>query len=240
MPNGGRLALETSRAERATGAEGTRRPHVVLRMTDTGVGMSAELTARIFDPYFTTKGVGEGSGLGLATVLGIVEQSGGTISVQSAQGEGTTFDIFFPEAAGPSIDLPLRAPCGTQAKGRETILLVEDEAPLRRVLATTLEHFGYRILVAKAPEDALALAETHDGAIDLLLTDVVMPGLRGPDLARRITSLRAETRVLYMSGFTEDAVLRRGVETSDVAFVAKPVTTEALLSKVREVLDRPR
>jgi PAS domain S-box-containing protein len=232
MLHGGRLTIETFDVAPVD----RHAARVGLSIRDTGVGISNEVRARIFEPYFTTKGVGKGTGLGLATVLGIVEQSGGSIDVESAPGAGTAFRIFFPRAAPDTAGTALEQVPGSLL-GDETVVLVEDEAPLRAALAKALRQFGYIVLVAARPEEALELALRHPHTIHLFLTDVVMPQTSGPELARAFVARRPSAKVLFMSGYTEDAILRRGIATADVAFVAKPVTPEALARKVREVLD---
>jgi two-component system cell cycle sensor histidine kinase/response regulator CckA len=232
MPRGGRLIVETGRID-ASGAP----PRVQLRVTDTGVGMEPELRARIFEPYFTTKGVGKGTGLGLATVLGIVEQSGGSVAVDSAPGRGTTFDVQFPTAPVGASSADSQEPRRSAPASGERILLVEDEVPVRRAIAAMLEVLGYRPIAAESAEDALDIARSYEGNIDLLLTDVVMPRIGGPELARRFLALRPRAKVLYTSGYTEDAMLRQGVATADIAFMAKPVTADALAQRIRDLLD---
>jgi two-component system cell cycle sensor histidine kinase/response regulator CckA len=244
MPDGGKLIVETHRVE-LTERDAARRlglqpgPHVMLAVSDTGTGMDAATQARIFEPFFTTKGEGKGTGLGLATVHGIVKQSGGAVTVYSEPGHGTTFRIYFPvvdsssSASAPSHD-PSAAP-----RGRETILLVEDNDQLRRLTKTVLERQGYRILEASHPDDALA--HCRSGVpIDLLLTDVVMPGMNGRVLAERALDLCAGLRVIYMSGYTENAIVRNGVLDHGIDFLQKPFLPEQLARRVREVLDAGR
>jgi CheY-like chemotaxis protein len=199
--------------------------------------MDGETQKHIFEPFFTTKDAGKGTGLGLATVYGIVKQSGGSIWVYSEPGAGTTFKIYLPrveeeaEAAGPQESHPGR-PSGT-----ETVLLVEDDPAVAAFTRDVLEECGYRVLVKDDPEEALRLCEGHDGPLHLLLTDVVMPRMNGRQLALAAAELRRDMRVLYMSGYTDDAVLRRGLLDPDLPFIQKPFTPEALEAKVREVLD---
>ena len=242
MPDGGALTLETANVE-FTGeyVEGhfpaQRGRYVMLAVTDTGAGMSAETQARIFEPFFTTKEAGKGTGLGLATVYGIVKQSGGFIWVYSEPGAGTTFKIYLPrvdEAAVPE----RRGQPADALGGSETILLVEDSDPLRDIASRVLERRGYTLLEASDGETALAIAAQHSGKIDLLLTDVVMPEMNGRQLAERLTALRPALKVLYMSGYAGDAVTRRGVIERGMAYLQKPFTPDALARKVREVLNR--
>jgi PAS domain S-box-containing protein len=241
MPNGGKLLLETSVVELAA-AEATPLglspgAHVLLSVTDSGVGMDAATQARIFEPFFSTKRE-LGTGLGLATVFGIVRQSGGAITVASALGRGSTFGIYLPRIAAAGHPTPAPPP-PTTLRGKETVLLVEDDDGVRYVIHQTLQRQGYRVVDASGPEEAIALSEQHEGRIHLLLTDVVMPKMKGDKLADVLTSARPDMRVLFMSGHTEDAVVHDGVLDPGVAFLGKPITPHALLSKVREVLDAP-
>jgi two-component system, cell cycle sensor histidine kinase and response regulator CckA len=209
-----------------------------IAIGDTGVGMSAETRARAFEPFFTTKRPGEGTGLGLATVYGIVKQSDGFIWCHSEPGRGTTFEIFLPERAG----LPEAAERTTSRVmargGEETVLVVEDEEAVRRMAARTLSLRGYHVLEASDAEQALA-CETNWGRIDLLVTDVVMPGAGGRELAAALTSRRPGLRLLYISGYTDDEVTRRGLLEAGAPFLEKPFEAEGLARRVREVLDAP-
>jgi two-component system cell cycle sensor histidine kinase/response regulator CckA len=214
-------------------------PYVMLAVSDTGEGMAEDVQTRIFEPFFTTKAEGVGTGLGLAMVHGIVKQSGGHIWLYSEPGRGTTFKIYLPRldatedvAASPEIAASLR-------RGSETVLLVEDEESLREIIRACLEDTGYTVLDAGHGKDAVSVCERHPGAIDLLLTDVVMPGIGGPLLAERLRVLRPHMRTIYMSGYTDDAVVHHGVDAGDLAFLQKPFTAVALACKVREVLDAP-
>jgi two-component system cell cycle sensor histidine kinase/response regulator CckA len=213
---------------------------VMISVSDTGVGIDRATLARIFEPYFTTKDRGRGTGLGLATVLGIVEQSGGHIDVTSTVGEGTSFRVYLPRAADPHASVAaetggIQAPEG----GHETVLLAEDEEAVRRLAAMALERSGYRVIAAPDGQAALDMAAAHDGRIDLLLTDVIMPGLNGRELANRFATIHPETRVLFMSGYAGEALSAQGVLDSSVAFLAKPFVPAELARKVREVLDEP-
>ncbi len=243
MPRGGRLSIATRSTE--LDVEYARRnpevlpgPYVMLVVSDTGCGMSEDVRARIFEPFFTTKEQGKGTGLGLATVYGIVKQSGGHIDVESALGRGTTFRIFLPrveaEAASADNARSIKAPRGT-----ETVLLVEDEEGVRSLAREVLRASGYNVLEAPDGEAGLAVCRQHPGPVHLLLTDVIMPRMNGSELAEHLQTLRPQTRVLYLSGYTDDALGDKGVLDPDVAFLQKPFTTAALAQKVREVLDRP-
>jgi len=235
MPGGGVLTLATSVAEEApAGAV----PHFVIAVGDTGVGMDEGTRARIFEPFFTTKPTGEGTGLGLATVYGIVEQSGGSIRVESEPGRGTTFRIHLPGVDDPPEPLAASTSSRPRLRGHETVLLVEDQDALREVVRESLRLLGYRVLVAPDGEAALELARRHEGALDLLVTDIVMPRLSGGALASRLLAERPALRVLYITGHATDMVTRHGALEAGV-LLEKPFSTEALSQKVREVLDRP-
>ena len=241
MPRGGKLRIETSGADLDESAVrvhpgATAGSYVCLTVSDTGVGMDRETQSRIFEPFFTTKGAGKGTGLGLSTVYGIVKQSGGHISVESAIGRGTAFRVYLPRVFDAEETIPSLAPA-RPLTGIETVLLVEDEQGLRVLARRILETHGYAVLEASGGESALRLSRSHRGPIHLLLTDAVMPGMGGSDLARQITSERPATRVLYMSGYTDDAVVRYGHLDTDTAFIQKPFASQALAQKVREVLD---
>jgi PAS domain S-box-containing protein len=243
MPDGGRLTIETGNVdlpERFAKAQlvGSPGRHVMLSLSDTGCGMDAATQAQIFDPFFTTKEEGKGTGLGLSTVYGIVKQSGGHIFVQSAPGEGTTFKIYLPRAKSQrksSGRIP--RPGTAQLSGDETVLLVEDEEELRRLVARILTSYGYRVLVAENGEEALRLAQQTQETIHLVLSDVIMPDLYGPEVARRIRALRPDVRVLHMSGYTDNAVVLQGVLDEGLPYLQKPFTPSALAARVREVLD---
>jgi two-component system, cell cycle sensor histidine kinase and response regulator CckA len=243
MPTGGTLTIETANVELdscyAANHAGVAGPgqYVMLAVSDTGSGMDAITRDRIFEPFFTTKEKGKGTGLGLSTVFGIVEQSGGNICVSSQPGEGATFKVYLPQS-GPARAASLDA-AGETASGRgsETILLVEDEETVRVLARRILEGCGYIVLEAQTAGDALLLCEKHKGKIDVLLTDVVMPLMGGRELAERLRPLRPDMMVLYMSGYTDDAVIRYGIRNSDVAFLQKPITPQTLTSKLREVIE---
>jgi PAS domain S-box-containing protein len=241
MPQGGSLTIETRNVEldgsiskiRPTVQAG---PYVMLAVSDTGHGMSPEVLAHIYEPFFTTKGPGKGTGLGLATVYGIVRQSGGHIDAYSEQGIGTTFKIYLPRTNDKSTS---STPAADQSmpRGSETVLLVEDEHGLRALARYILHECGYNVIEAGDGAEAILLHEKHDGKIDLLLTDVVLPGMAGRAIAERIITTRPETKVLYMSGYTDDAVIRHGVLQAETSFLQKPFTPSVLAHKVREVLD---
>ncbi len=243
MPEGGKLTIETANVSLDENSARIHAPleagdYVMLAISDTGLGMDSETQSRIFEPFFTTKGA-KGTGLGLSTVYGIVKQSGGYIFVDSQPQRGTTFRTYFPrvdgkeEAAAAQESLGLPRP----DRGQETILLVEDETNLRRLARQYLETQGYKILEAEDGAAALQIVEGHKGAIDLLLTDVVMPGMNGRELAVAITADRPEIRVLYMSGYTENAIGHNGTLDAGINLLQKPFSLPALKDKVREVLD---
>src|SRR5216117_2233368 len=244
MPNGGKLTLETANVDlddayAADHYPARAGPFVMLAVSDTGIGMSEETQAHMFEPFFTTKEKGKGTGLGLATVYGIIKQSGGFIWVYSEVGHGTTFKLYLPrveELAERAFE-PAQAPARA-ARGTETVLVVEDETPVRSVARQVLERHGYTVLEAPSAEAALDIATRYSGTIHLLLTDVVMPGLNGRELASRLADLRPDARVIFMSGYTDDAVTRHGVLEPGSAYVQKPFTPEAIARRVREVLDQ--
>jgi PAS domain S-box-containing protein len=242
MPQGGTLTIETSAVaiDEARAAEliGLRHgPHVQLTVSDTGHGMDKATQARMFEPFFTTKEVGKGTGLGLATVFGIVKQSGGAIWVASEPAKGTVFKLYFPMTDRTAVVRSSTPPESDTLLGSETILLVEDDERVRILARTILGKYGYTVLDAKGGGDAFLLCEEYPHAIDLLLTDVVMPRMSGRLLAERLLSLRPQMKVLYMSGYTDDAVVRHGIFYSTVAFIQKPITPVPLARKVREALD---
>ncbi|HSB60893.1 MAG TPA: PAS domain S-box protein, partial [Vicinamibacteria bacterium] len=243
MPRGGRLTIGLRNVEVGEGFvrehPGARPgPSVVLAVCDTGAGMSPETQSHVFEPFFTTKEVGKGTGLGLATVYGIVKQSGGYIGVQSELGRGSTFEIYLPRVEEALDGRPEGAPVQVP-RGAETILLVEDEEAVRGLVREILEGAGYRVLEAASGDDALQLSGDHAGPIHLMVTDVVMPGMSGPQLVRRMADSRPDMRILYASGYTDDALGPHGVLKPGVAFIQKPWSPDLLAARVREVLDEP-
>jgi CheY-like chemotaxis protein len=234
MPEGGRLVLRTGREDEVH--EMGPRCYVNVEMTDTGVGMDEAVRSRIFEPFFTTKGPGKGTGLGLATVYGIVSQSGGDIRVLSAPGQGTTFTIRFPEVSPEAAAAAARPPVEEMLTGTETILLVEDEEGVRVLARDILARRGYTVLEASMPEEAIAIATTEQRPIHLLLTDVIMPQMRGDKLQVRLRGLHPEMSVLYMSGYPDDALSDHGVLMPGTLLLPKPFTPRELLRKVREAL----
>ena len=241
MAAGGTLSIETANVvldadHCASHLDCAPGPHVMLAITDSGSGMATEVLDRIFEPFFTTKDVGKGTGLGLSVVFGVVQQAGGGIDVRSEVGAGTTFKIYFPAVPVPvsrSSDPSLLPVVG----GTETILLVEDEGGVRAFAAASLRSQGYRVLTAADGMDAMGVVRAHEGPIELVVTDVVMPGTSGPDLVDRLRALRPNIGVLYMSGYTDDSVVRHGLLASDVALIQKPFSPRDLAVRVRRVLD---
>ena len=243
MPEGGTLTIATSAKDLDPGFVASHPGsqvgvHVMLKVSDTGVGMDAETRARVFEPFFTTKPVGKGSGLGLATVYGIVKQSGGYIAVTSVPTRGSTFTVYLPRvsAPGPEASTPPPAPAQPLG-GSELVLLVEDEPAVRNLARRALQRYGYKVLEAPDGDTALTLAREARDPIGLLLTDVVMPGMSGRELAQRLTAEHASLRVLYTSGYPDTAELSEAVQEAAVAYLSKPYTPEELARKVREVLD---
>ena len=273
MPRGGKITIETANAypdeadARGYGVEVKPGPYVMLSINDTGMGMDEETKAHLFEPFFTTKADGMGAGLDLATVYGIVTQSGGHIRVYSEPGQGTTFKIYLPAIASAQARPPAEAEQGGRARRAglpgvegeaepvereqthfqelrgsetETILLVEDDKSVRNLARKALKEYGYSVIEAQNGEDALNVSEAHEGPIHLMITDVVMPGMNGRELAERLQPHRPKTRVLYMSGYADDAIVHHGVLEPGLSFIPKPFTPESLVNKARSVLDSGR
>jgi two-component system cell cycle sensor histidine kinase/response regulator CckA len=244
MPLGGKIIIETQNADLDASYALTHQPaptgqYVLLAVSDTGSGMDAATQAQIFDPFFTTKGVGKGSGLGLSTVYGIVKQSGGYIWVYSEVGVGTTFKILLPRVDEKALSVRHEAR-GPLPKGSETVLLVEDEVSLRQLLQETLETSGYSVLVAQDGAQALRIAEVHPGPIEIMVTDVIMPGMTGPKVVEFLVETRPGVKVVFISGYSEEAVAQHGLEGPGRTFVSKPFSPETLLRRIRELLDADR
>ena len=242
MPRGGKLTIETANAELDQSYALEHRavapgPYVMLAVSDTGVGMDAATQARIFEPFFTTKEKGKGTGLGLATVYGIVKQSGGNIWLYSEPGRGTTFKIYLPRVDQAPEQLAAAPAVRETPRGTETVLLVEDDDAVRTLTRKMLAAHGYTVLAAGGGAEALELAAGHTGPIHLLVTDVVLPGMSGRDLAARFRSGRPGVKVLYTSGYTDEAIVHHGILDAGIAFLQKPFTSTTLAHKVRETLD---
>lgn len=244
MPHGGTVTLETSDVSLEgplAAHHGMLQPgrYVVLAVSDTGIGMTAEVQARIFEPFFTTKELGKGTGLGLSTVYGILRQSGGDITVYSEVGHGTTFKVYLPRHDGVTLASPQAPEELAKLRGTETLLLAEDEPLVRDAATQFLREFGYDVLVAANAAQALEMCRSRDGRVDLLVTDLIMPGMNGRELADRIAAEWPGVRRLFMSGYTDDVIFHHRVLEAGVAFLPKPFTPSTLARKVREVLDAP-
>jgi two-component system cell cycle sensor histidine kinase/response regulator CckA len=240
MPEGGQLTIETSNVDVGDDDDAAPPlpqpgPYVMLVVTDDGVGMDADTRAHVFEPFFTTKELGRGTGLGLSSVYGIVQQSGGTIAIDSEVGVGTSFRLYLPRVAPQTLPGADRRGLPSVGGG-ETVLLVEDEAGLRDVIQEILEGAGYHVLAASDGMEALQVATAHTGPIHLMVTDVIMPGVTGPRAANEIRATRPGMEVLYLSGYPDDTLLREGV-LGAAAFLEKPFASESLLRKVRELLN---
>jgi len=245
MPGGGKFTIETANvdldreyAHKKGVMELQPGPYVMLAISDKGIGMDKETQSQIFDPFFTTKPKAKGTGLGLSTVYGIVKQSGGYIWVYSEPGQGTTFKIYLPRVQGEEASLKKEPVPKELLQGSETVLMVEDDEAVRNFSKKVLKRSGYNILEAQDGEEALMVSRAHEGPIHLLLTDVVMPKMSGRELADRLQELRPETKVLFMSGYTDNAIIRHGTLRSDVNFMQKPFTPELLSQRIRRILDR--
>jgi signal transduction histidine kinase/FixJ family two-component response regulator len=242
MPRGGTLTIETANAQ-LDGAYASKHigvipgSYIMLVVSDTGSGMDQETQARMFEPFFTTKEKGKGTGLGLSTVYGIVRQSGGNVWVYSEPNRGTSFKIFLPQIeaeVGVDGDSVL---VSAAARGSETVLLVEDEDTVRNLAAEILKDRGYQVLEANGGEEAIGLCRKHKEPIHLLITDVVMPKMSGKDVAQQLQLIHPETKVLFMSGYTDEAIVHHGIVDADIAFIQKPFSEDALALKIRDVLD---
>ncbi|MBN1567234.1 MAG: PAS domain S-box protein [Acidobacteria bacterium] len=242
MPRGGKLTIETANfdcdedyvKDHPAVKAG---PYVMLAITDNGIGMDEETKTHLFEPFFTTKAKGKGTGLGLSTIYGIVKQSNGFIWVYSELGKGTTFKVYFPRAQDTVVKTTAKAKAEPESGGSETVLVVEDEASVRELACRILKERGYTILEASNPKDAEALAETYEGKIHLVLTDVVMPGMSGKELVCRLKSIRPDIKALFTSGYTDNSITHQGILDPGVAFLQKPFTVKDMISKVREVID---
>jgi len=245
MPNGGKLTFETARveldADYASAHPGVPPgSYVMLAVTDTGSGMSPEVVKRIFEPFFTTKERGKGTGLGLSTVYGIVRQCGGHIFIYSEPGKGTAFKIYIPASAEKTGDKPAEPPSRSLYRGTETILLVEDDDAVRKVASRILTQSGYSVLEAAAPREAIKLCEDHRD-IHLMLTDMVMPQMNGYELAKVITAKAPQMKVIFMSGYTDNAITRQDILKPGTVLLEKPLIVETVLRKIKEVLEaRPQ
>jgi CheY-like chemotaxis protein len=244
MPEGGKLTIETAEVDLDEGYARARLDiepgrYVLLAVSDTGNGIDPEVMDRIFDPFFTTKERGRGTGLGLSTVHGIVKQSDGHVEVYSEPGHGTTFKVYLPRVDDPAESRTAQRSAPGHYRGDETVLLVEDEESIRRVVCESLRKNGYTVLEAENGPQAIAICEGHR-RIDLLITDVIMPGMNGSELVQHVRSLRPDLPVLFMSGYTDRALVHQRLRDADAAFLQKPFTPSLLAAKVRELLDELR
>jgi CheY-like chemotaxis protein len=237
MPEGGKLTIETSNVDQTPAhVDVTPGPHVLLAVSDTGIGMDAETQSHIFEPFFTTKEAGKGTGLGLATVYGIVKQCGGAIAAYSEPGRGTTFRVYLPRADQPIEETGRQADPRTSMNGTETVLVVEDDGEVRKLICEILRAKGYQVLESTKGDEAIAIARTFQGPLQLVVADVVLPEMSGPDIVRRVQEAKPGIRALFISGYTDEAVLRHGMVEPGVTFLSKPFMPEDLARKVREVL----
>ena len=242
MPRGGAITIETravdvSKESARRNMAGAAGPHVMTSVADTGIGMNEETLSHVFEPFFTTKERSKGTGLGLSTAYGIIKQSGGFITAHSRPGAGAVFRIYLPCAEGEPVRANAPVAEAAALEGTETVLLVEDDDVVRHLTRTILEDAGYTVMEARHGGDALLICERRKAAIDLLLTDVVMPGVSGRKLGEYLPTIRPEMKVLYMSGYTDGPLTQLGDEGKEAAFIQKPFTPFALKTKVREVLD---
>jgi two-component system, cell cycle sensor histidine kinase and response regulator CckA len=242
MARGGTVTIETANikldgtyASRHIGV--TPGEYVMLAISDTGTGMDHDTQSRIFEPFFTTKEKGKGTGLGLSTVYGIVKQSGGNVWVYSEPGKGTTFKVYLPQVEDEAITREESKALITMKRGSETVLLVEDEDMVRKLTGELLEESGYVVLEANGGEEAISIFNERKAPIDLLITDVVMPKISGKEVAEQLKKIHPETKVLFMSGYTDEAIVHHGIVDSGIAFIQKPFSENALTRKVRDVLD---
>jgi len=244
MPNGGRLVIETKAVDYEIGFKCNNQMRVkpgrytMVTVSDTGTGMSREIQDRIFEPFFTTKEMSKGTGLGLSTVYGITKHHKGYVHVHSEKDKGTCFNIYLPIASADSEQVKKQVPI-TNCKGSETILVVEDDPPTRRLIVKTLKPLGYNLLEAPTGEEAVRLSISYDKKIDLLLTDVIMPGMNGHELNNVLAAARPETKVLFMSGYTDDFIAHHGVLEEGAALLQKPFTSSKLAGRIRGMFDEP-
>jgi CheY-like chemotaxis protein len=244
MPDGGRIIIETSNIDLDEGYAAQHAgvkagPYVLLSIADTGAGMTPAVVQRIFDPFFTTKSTGVGTGLGLSTVYGIVKQAGGWIWVYSEPGKGSTFKVYLPRIVAAPEPLPVPVSAAENLRGTETVLVVEDQPEVRKLTLAMLESQGYRLLEAANGNEALSLCQQYAEPIHLLITDVVMPGMTGRELARLLLALRPSLKTLYTSGYTANTITHEGMLDPGVAYLPKPFSRAQLAAKVREVLLEP-
>jgi CheY-like chemotaxis protein len=239
MPNGGELFIKTTNVEideiYASTKNGVKPGnYIMVAISDTGVGIPSDILDKIFDPFFTTKEKTKGTGLGLSTAYGIIKQHGGNIWVYSEPEYGTTFKIYLPTASNKAVEKKAPKETHTAVPGSATILVVEDDSVVREVVCSMLKQNGYRVIESDSPQSAIELSKKHTGDIHLLLTDVVMPGMKGPEVYQLIFNIHPETKVLYMSGYPQDFISRQGILHDGVQFISKPLTINSLLKKVSE------